>query len=84
MCAGDFKRYRFLTKCILQDFLDGLLTDIKGNRLPELYLFTIDKREAGGVLSLADKSVQCCLPDLEVQTRRPVLCSERRNSENYP
>ncbi|MFQ6928951.1 MAG: hypothetical protein ACLRS8_15195 [Parabacteroides merdae] len=38
MCAGDFKRYRFLTKCILQDFLDGLLTDIKGNRLPELYL----------------------------------------------
>ena len=41
MCARDFKRYRFLTKCILQDFLDGLLTDIKGNSALLFWLYLL-------------------------------------------
>ena len=82
--TGDFKRDRFLSESILQDFLDGLSADIEGDRLPEPYLLAVDKRKAGRILQLADESVQCGLPDLEVQTRRPVLCGERRNSENYP
>ena len=66
--TGDFKRDRFLPE-----------SKWKVTVPP-----AVDKRKAGRILQLADESVQCGLPDMEVQTRRPVLCGERRNSENYP
>ena len=84
MSTGYFKGDRLVLECFLQDFPDCLLPEIERDRLFQLYLFAIDKRKTSGFFQLADKGFQRRLPDMEVQTRRLVLCGKRRDPEDYP